>query len=175
MGVRVYPDVPRVYVDMDGVVADFEAAMNAAGSTPAEFKLRAGVYRHLPLIPGAMEAIGALIEAGVEVWFLTKPPGKNPYSTTEKLQWVKEQFPELYERVIITPDKGAVGTSRDILVDDHPEWANANNFRGYIIKFENNWPEVLDMISRHRADQHHVEETETIGGIIKSVINWMKS
>ena len=173
MGVRVYPDKPRVYFDMDGVVADFETAMNEAGSTPSEFKLRAGVYRNLPLIDGALEAIAELIDADVEVWFLTKPPGKNPYSTTEKLQWVKEHFPELYERVIITPDKGAVGTSRDILVDDHPEWANANNFPGTIIKFEGDWDSTLWTINATLFSHDEDADPESLTGIARSVLNFI--
>jgi hypothetical protein len=48
----------------------------------------------------------------------------------------------LGDHIIVSPDKGAVGTARDFLIDDHPEWANAHNFSGTPIHFKNNWSEV---------------------------------
>jgi 5'(3')-deoxyribonucleotidase len=58
---------------------------------------------------------------------LSKIPAENPHSATEKMLWVREHFPYLGDKIILTPDKGCVGSQRDFLIDDHPEWANANN------------------------------------------------
>ena len=52
-----------------------------------------------------------------------------------------------YKKVILTPDKGAVGIQRDFLIDDHPEWANSNNFKGTVIRFSNNWRDVVQYLS----------------------------
>lgn len=156
MGKREYKDVPRVYVDMDGVLADFDKACTQAKKKPSELKLILGVYRNLEVIPGAINAIEKIVEMGYEVWALTKPPSKNPSAASEKIEWMYEHFPVFKDRIIITPDKGAVGESRDFIIDDHPEWANVENFRGIIIKFENNWEYIVDYLSKEKAAYDYV-------------------
>lgn len=146
MGVRTYPDLPRVYVDMDGVIAAFEAAARARGITPAQLKLQRGAYLGLQVIPGAKEALRDLAQLDVDIFVLTKIPSGNVYAATEKLLWIERHFPELHDRVIITSDKGCVGKERDFLIDDHPEWANADQFPGTIITFTGDWPSVVELI-----------------------------
>lgn len=146
MGVREYPNVPRIYLDMDGVIADFERGARDMKMDFKHFKLMAGAYLELLPITGAIEAVKTLEDMQLEVFGLTKIPDANPYAATEKLLWVRRHFPLLEGRVIISPDKGAVGSELDILVDDHPEWANAHNFRGSVIKFEGNWDVTLKTI-----------------------------
>lgn len=126
----------RAYVDLDGPIADFAFRMAETGLPGSELKLIAGVYRNLPVVPGAVDAMHLLWRLGFHVWFLTKIPDENPLSATEKILWMQEHFPAQAERIILSPDKGCVGTVQDYLIDDHPEWANAHNFPGTIIKFD---------------------------------------
>jgi 5'(3')-deoxyribonucleotidase len=146
MGVRDYPDVPRVYIDQDGPMAQLEEAATAAGLSIKEFKCNPDAYLHLPVEPGVREAIAELTAMGLLVFVMTKIPLSNPRAATEKLLWVGREFPPLLDRTIITPDKGAVGTFRDFLVDDHPEWANAHNFPGTILVYTRNWPAIVEQI-----------------------------
>jgi len=146
MGVRNYRDVARVYFDFDGTLGDFVGAAAANGMTPTQYKRVAGAYRHLPLLAGAADAIARAEELGLDPWGLTKIPAVNPYSATEKLLWTQELLPKLHDKVIISPDKGAVGTPRDFLVDDMPKWANAENFPGTLIHFKGDWDAVFDVI-----------------------------
>lgn len=146
MGERHYPDKPRVYVDMDGVIADFDAECIKRGMTPGQLKHCPGAYRRLLPLNGASEALAQLQLASVEIFVLTKIPSSNPYAATEKLFWIHDHFPKLSDRVIITPDKGCVGTPRDVLVDDHPEWANVDHFRGAIVHFQGNWSRALSAV-----------------------------
>lgn len=146
MGVRNYPDVPRVYIDQDGPLAELAAAADAAGLPIKVFKCQAGAYRHLAVAPGARQAVTELERLGLLLFVMTKAPSSNPYSATEKLLWVGDEFPQLQDRTIITSDKGCVGTVHDFLVDDHPEWANASNFPGMVIRWDNNWQEVVEQI-----------------------------
>lgn len=143
MGVRNYPDLPRFYVDMDGPLAAFDMMAARLGIDIKMLKRIAGVYRQMPVTTGAKEAIAALLAMGYPVFALTKIPQANPYAATEKLLWIHDEFPNIGENVIIAPDKGCVGTSRDFLVDDHPEWANAHNFEGTVLHFKDDWEEII--------------------------------
>ena len=151
MGVRNYPDIPRVYFDFDNTLADFVRAASEHNMAPSEFKLVPGAYRHLPLMPGAADAVCEVLAMGLDPFGLTKCPAKNPLSATEKLLWTADYLPQLDDKVIISSDKGAVGTPRDYLVDDMPEWANAHNFPGTVIRFTGDWKVVFDIIRTTEA------------------------
>lgn len=147
MAERVYSNPKRVYFDMDGVLADFEKEAIKRGITFKELKNLKGAYRNLPIIEGAKDAVARFINAGYEIFVLTKTPSKNPYSATEKVLWIGELFPEFGDHIIISPDKGAFGKEGQILIDDHPEWANAHNFAtngGKVIKFTGDWFYVFE-------------------------------
>ena len=57
MAERNYPDLPRVYFDMDGVLADFEKESRDRNIPFSELKMTIDAYRHLPIMPGAKEAV----------------------------------------------------------------------------------------------------------------------
>lgn len=136
MGIREYPDKRRVYLDMDGPLANFEDAMDFYGEPAKVVKLIPGVYAKLPPTKGSVDAVQTIIhDLDFDLMVLTKVPDKNPYAAAEKLMWIDQWHPDLHGRVIISPDKGCIGTKRDILIDDHPEWANASKFPGTIIHF----------------------------------------
>lgn len=157
MGVRVYPTVPRIYIDMDGPLANFDAAYKKAGMTPEQYKVTEKAFFNLDVVPNARSAFLTLMKLKTQIWFLSKPPDDNPYAATDKLLWALKYFPEVEDRVILTVDKGCVGTHKDILIDDHPEWANASNFPGTVITWKDNWPEIVNLLfngpqySRFRA------------------------
>ncbi len=145
MAERDYVNPKRVYFDMDGVLADFELEAEQRNVTFKELKNMIDAYRHLPIMAGAKEAVKRFIDAGYEIFILTKIPSKNPYAATEKIFWLQDHFPEVGDHIIISPDKGALGQPGHILIDDHPEWANAHNFKGQVIKFERNWNVVFEL------------------------------
>jgi hypothetical protein len=132
---RVKRKRTKIFVDMDGVWADFEKAQIASGLSADEYKLRQGAYRHLDEIPGASAGIDFLLSLSVEVFIATKIPTRNPYSATEKLLWIEERKPQLLERAIITPHKGLLGTTGDFLIDDRPHKANCREFEGTLMTF----------------------------------------
>ena len=153
MSIRNYPAGPRVYIDMDGVVADFEKHCKLIGFEPKVAKLFNDTYLDLEPMPGAVEAITRLTTIAPDrIFLLTKIPSKNPLAAYHKYLWVYRNLPTIADHVIITPDKGCVGTEQDVLVDDHPEWANAHNFRGTVIPFGDHhdvtWAELLPILER---------------------------
>lgn len=93
MGERHHPDIPRVYFDLDGVLADLMAAATSRGCHPSEFKLLPGAYRNIPLIPGSREAVSRIEAMGYLTFVLTKIPRMNPTATSEKLHWVLVSHP----------------------------------------------------------------------------------
>lgn len=146
MGVRTYPNTRRVYFDMDGVLADYLRKAIELKLPEQYLKTLPGIYETFEILPGAKEAVAYAFELGFDVWALTKPPKENPSAATDKLRWIWRHFPEIGEQVIITPDKGAVGKPGDFLIDDHPHWANANNFGGTVIHFQNDWGVVREAL-----------------------------
>jgi len=153
MGVRKYKNVRRVYFDMDGVIADFEKACIDGGHEFKDFKMLKGSYLNLPVYEGATEAVNMAIDLGYEIFALTKIPAHNPYSATEKLIWIANNMPQFKDHVILSPDKGVIGKAEDILIDDHPEWANADQFPGRIVKFTGDWTAVKKVLLELAPDE----------------------
>jgi 5'(3')-deoxyribonucleotidase len=140
---------------MDGVIADFDAYCKLHDLPPSSAKLRRLAYLSLEPIPGALEAMTNLVVTFPKrVFLLTKIPSQNPHAASEKLLWLREFLPSIADHVIITPDKGCVGRQADVLVDDHPEWANALAFPGKLISFgedgdAKSWAELLPKLISH--------------------------
>lgn len=136
----------RVFVDMDGVIVDFDAYKNAHGLTGDEVKRRPGAYLEMPAIPGALEAVRSVIGMGFEVWIATKPPTGVPYAYSDKAAWVLRELPELKRRIIVTHDKGLLGDAGDYLCDDRPHKANCERFAGTLLRFVDgyHWPQALE-------------------------------
>ena len=154
---------PTLYLDMDGVVADWETAI----ADILGYKLVEGdrwpdqdwrkiiqfqrVYRDIPLLPWAHEFVGEACEiaraANYAVRFLTAVPRRNdfPYAFEDKVHWANHHFPTI--PVWFGPysqDKQQRAAPGQILVDDRitniNEWT-AQGGRG--IHFHRNPDEVL--------------------------------
>lgn len=141
------PDRPRVFIDMDGVIVDFESAMREANATGDELKKMPGAYLAMQAMPGALSAVRSIIGAGFEVWIATKPPTGIPWAYADKVEWVLNHLPELKRRIIVTHHKGMLGRKGDYLIDDRPHKAHCDEFAGTLIHFNGlgkiGWPEAL--------------------------------
>lgn len=135
----------RVFIDLDGVVVNFDAFRAARGLTGDEVKSLPGAYLEMEPYPDAIAAVYSLIGMGYEVWIATKPPTGVPHAYSDKAAWVMKHLPELTRRIIITHDKGLLGDDRDYLIDDRPHKANCESFKGTLIRFVNGvtWADVL--------------------------------
>ncbi len=160
-----FKSTSRIYIDMDGVLADFEKAAELHGLDPKEFKMLPGAYRHLEWMPGAEKALDYLLANGANVWIATKIPHENPLSATEKLQWWQDRRPDMLKRVIITPDKGTLGNEHDMLVDDRPHKAHCEHFLGTFIHFGSDkfptWDAVIVYLEQHPEWKNAVNPAAT--------------
>ncbi len=128
-----------VYVDMDGVLANFDKALKSprepGKGLPPEM-LEKDFFRNLEVMPGAIKAIDELESLpGVEVFIATKITTKNLYSATEKFEWIEEHFPSLLKKIFITCDKALL--KGDFLIDDYHRW---KTFPGTFIHFNKHNP-----------------------------------
>lgn len=142
----------RVFVDMDGVIVDFDASMKEANLRGDELKKIKGAYLNMKPIDGAISSVRSLIGMGWEVWIATKPPTGIPYAYSDKAEWIMNNIPELKRRIIITHDKGLLGDEGDFLCDDRPHKANCEKFKGRLIRFVDgyHWPDALDYFREMR-------------------------
>jgi len=140
---------PRIFIDMDGVIVDFEKEMKVRGMPGEEMKLIPGIYANLDPIPGAINGVFTLLNWGYEVWIATKPPTSITSAYADKAAWVIKHLPELKRNIIITHDKGLLGTANDYLIDDRPHKANIKEFAGTFIPFVDGmtWDDVLKRFS----------------------------
>jgi 5'(3')-deoxyribonucleotidase/GNAT superfamily N-acetyltransferase len=141
---------PRLFLDMDGVLADYCRAADEQGHAYEDFLMVPGCFRDLPFMPGAREAfLKLLVLAGPENIYVLSTPAHDRYaeSVEEKSDWLDKMLPEvLPDHRIFTADKGDSGQAGDILVDDHPDWNGADKFPGQIIHFKGpeTWDSVFD-------------------------------
>ena len=134
----------RVYVDMDGVLVDYDSAKKKALSINPFVKFpqsQAGFFTGMEPMPGAIKGINAIAKH-YDTWILTRPSIKNPLCYTEKRIWVENHLGmEWTKRLIISPSKDLL--MGDYLIDDQP-WPN---FQGKQLRFGRgecpNWDAVI--------------------------------
>lgn len=142
----------RVFIDMDGVLADFDRLKRELGVEGDDLKKIPGAFLRMEPIPGAIAAVRSLIGMGFECWVATKPPTGIPHAYADKADWILRHLPELKRRIIMTHDKGLLGDENDYLIDDRPHKANCRRFPGALIHFGNgvNWDGVLGTMRGER-------------------------
>lgn len=145
----------RIFVDMDGVIVDFEADMKRFGLTGDELKEKDNAYLEMEPIDGALEAVDELVELGFDVWIATKPPTGIAQAYADKVTWILHYLPGFEERIVITHDKGFLGDEGDFLLDDRPHRANCEKFKGTGLWFIEgyHWPEALAFLRTIKENQ----------------------
>ena len=131
-------DRDNLYIDMDGVVADYYKH-SLVQDTRSE-----GYFLGLELIDGATDAI-ALLSQHYNVYFLSTAPWSNPFAWMEKRIWLEKHFGRLaFKKLILSHNKGLLKGA--ILIDDRTA-KKVDDFEGTHIHFGTeqfpNWHEVL--------------------------------
>lgn len=151
-----------LYVDMDGVVADFAGCMQKllpnielGDGDPSTYKQRSEavhkaarahphLFKSLDEIEGGIDAV-ELLSHNYEIYFLSTPMNDVPESYTDKRLWLHEKFGAWADkRLVLTHRKDLV--IGDILIDDSRN-NGADGFKGEFIHFGSekypNWESVL--------------------------------
>ena len=93
-----------IYIDLDNTLADYIGEANKLNISLKEAKHIKGFFKQLKPMPDAIESYNILSKF-FDVYILSTAPWSNPYSLTEKLEWVKEYIPNAYKNVIFSHDK----------------------------------------------------------------------
>lgn len=143
---------PQLFLDCDGVLADFDAGAAAVlGMPPRQFEQRFGLgkfwsrlarapgfYANLPLCPGARRLFEAVQH--LDPIILTGCP-RGGWAEAQKVEWAARHFPGVPIITCMARDKRDHASSGDILVDD-------------TLRHRDLWEEMGGVFIHHRsADQ----------------------
>lgn len=136
-----------VYIDMDGVLADFYKSYGDKYTKHMRFpQATQGFFEHLEPMKGAINAWNYL-NTRYDLWIATAPSVLNPLCYTEKRLWVEKNLgSKAVNRLIIIPDKSLL--IGDALIDDNTSGKGQEGFKGRIIKFTN-WGDTLGELTKH--------------------------
>lgn len=145
----------QLYLDCDGVLADFDKAATAVlGLTPRAYEKRHGAGRFwqklaqapdfyflLPLIGDAMELFDAVKH--LDPIILTGLPRGN-WAADQKVRWATEHFPGTKIITTLARDKRDHAREGDVLVDDQD-------------KHRHLWEEAGGVFVHHKSARESIE------------------
>ena len=138
-----------IYVDMDGVIANFAKAAKEGGWKHRPDKYVN--YRNLEVMPDASQALRKLNQ-DFDVFIASTPPWDRPDMWGAKREWLEEHFPWLKKKLILTHRKDLL--IGDILIDDS-RWRGQPDFKGSWLWFGTaqrckDWPLTLEWIYKNK-------------------------
>lgn len=128
----------NIFVDMDDVICDYTSAhaQNLLLHPGIQFpQSQYGFFSRLKPIDGAIKAVNDIhASEKFDLYILTAPSVRNPFSYSEKRIWVEEHLGyELVDRLIICSHKHLL--LGDILIDDNISGKGQERFQGRLIHF----------------------------------------
>jgi 5'(3')-deoxyribonucleotidase len=150
--------MPRLFLDADGVLADFDAGAEALlGLRPAAFEARYGrrefwtrlgkagnFYGTLPLMPDAKRLFDAVKH--LKPTILTGLPLGN-WAAPQKVRWAAEHFPGVPIITCMARDKHRHMARGDVLVDDRENHRAAYEAAGVVFVHHKNAEDSLRQLA----------------------------
>ena len=139
-----------IFIDMDGVIANFAKAAKEGGWEHRPDKHVD--YGNLEVMPGAKDALIRL-NHDFDIFIASTPPWDRPDMWGAKREWIAEHFPWLKRKLILTHRKDLL--IGDILIDDS-RWRGQPDFKGAWLWFGTaqkclDWPSTLELIYKKYA------------------------
>lgn len=161
-------NVPHIFLDCDGVLADFDTYAEAYfGMPPRQYETAVGsrrfweeleakgdFYRNLPLMPDARDLVAGVTHLSPTI--LTGCP-RGSWAQGQKVEWAAEHFPGVPIITCRSAQKCDYGKPGDVLIDD---W---NQHRHHWIAMGGVWithtcaKTSLDALWSHYPRLHHSE------------------
>ncbi len=147
-----------VYVDMDGVLVDFQSGINKLTiEEKIEYHGREDeaphIFSKMDPMPKAIESFKLLCEH-YDTYILSTSSWGNPTAASDKIEWVKKHIGNIkdkhaYKRVILSHHKNL--NKGDYLIDDNKDKNGSDKFKGKLIHFGpegvfHNWDEVIQYL-----------------------------
>lgn len=158
--------IRTVFLDMDGVIADFQQGVYQAFNKPYDYKLLPAAYdfwstwdvvpsrsevndicddsfwANLPWTHDGKRILKAVLDkfSFDQIYVLTVPM-PNVESATGKMRWIEKNVPEFYNRTLIGPvPKELLARPDRLLIDDHDKYVDAFKAEGgQAIKIPRPW------------------------------------
>ena len=152
--------MPQLFLDCDGVLADFDTgATRVLGMAPREFEKKFGLgkfwsklardedfYATLPLMPDARQLFDAV--AHLDPIILTGLPRGN-WAAGQKVRWAAEHFPGTRIITCMARDKRDHAERGDILVDDQLRHRERWEETGGLFIHHHNAADTLRQLAEH--------------------------
>ena len=146
----------QLYLDCDGVLADFDKSATAIlGAPPRRYEERHGIgrfwkmlasapdfYFSLPLMPDAMQLFDAVKH--LDPIILTGLPRGN-WAADQKMRWAAKHFPGVRMITCMARDKRDHAKEGDVLVDDNS-------------KYRHLWEQAGGIFVHHKNAAQSIEE-----------------
>ncbi len=168
---------PVVFVDMDGVVADFNgrvlelAGMPGAKGEPGEYEIfkalgithdrlweiingDPGFWPGLEPYPWAKDLVRSVAElVGQENTYFFTSPSRNPQSTAGKVEWIYQHFPAYKRQFFIGPHKWQCASTRTVLIDDRDSTVKRfQEYGGWALLYPQHWNSYHIVEEDHRFE-----------------------